>query len=88
MVSPWNENGVFEACTKCWENMSDAVRLAAEAYNIPFLSRLDAFNGLNHDEDPRIKGYIDPYGEHLSDLGAEYTAELLAHMGYEPVSPP
>jgi len=88
LVSPWKENGVFESCIKCWENMSDAVRLAAEAYNIPFLSRLDAFNGFNHDEDPRLKGYIGPDGEHLSDLGAEYIAELLAQMVYEPVSPP
>ncbi len=47
------KQGVFEACTECWENMSNAACLAAEAYGIPFLSRLDAFNGPNHDEDPR-----------------------------------
>lgn len=88
LVSHWNENDVFEPCTKCWENMSAAARLAAEAYNIPFLSRLDAFNGPNHAEDPRLKGYIDPDGEHLSDLGAQYTAELLAQLGYEPVEAP
>jgi len=83
LVSPWNEHGVFEACTECWENMSDAARLAAEAYDIPFLSRLDAFNGVNHDEDPRAKGYIRSDGEHPSDLGCQYTAELLSQMGYE-----
>lgn len=88
LVSPWNEHGVFEACTECWENMSNAARLAAEAYRIPFLSRLDAFNGLNHDEDPREKGYIRSDGEHPSDLASQYTAELLSQMGYEPVSPP
>lgn len=88
LVSPWNKHGVFEACTECWENMSDAARLAAEAYNIPFLSRYDAFNGVNHDEDPREKGYIGSDGEHPSDLGGQYTAELFSQMGYEPVSPP
>ena len=84
LVSPWNAHGVFEACTECWENMSHAARLAAEAYGIPFLSRLDAFNGVNHDEDPRTKGYIRSDGEHPSDLGSQYTAELLSQMGYEP----
>jgi len=68
--------------------MSDAARLAAEPYGIPFLSRLDAFNGPDHDEDPREKGYIVSDGEHPSDLAAQYTAELLSQMGYEPVPPP
>lgn len=88
LVSPWKEKGVFEACTECWVNMSDAARLAAEAYNIPFLSRLDAFNGASHAEDPREKGYILEDGEHPSQLGAQFTAELLSQMGYEPVTPP
>jgi hypothetical protein len=65
-----------------------AVRLAAEAYDIPFLSRYDAFNGANHNEDPREKGYIRSDGEHPSDLAGQYTAELLSQMGYEPVPSP
>jgi hypothetical protein len=88
MVGPWKKNDVFEACTECWVNMSDAARLAAEAYNIPFLSRMDAFNGANRDQDPREKGYISNDGEHLSDLGSQYIAELLSQMGYEPVTAP
>lgn len=88
LVSPWKERGVFEACTGCWENMSNAARLAAEAYDIPFLSRLDAFNGPNHEEDPREKGYIVSDGEHPSDLAAQFTAELFSEMGYEPVPQP
>lgn len=88
LVSPWKERGVFEACTRCWENMSNAARLAAEAYGIPFLSRLDAFNDPNHVEDPREKGYIVSDGEHPSDLAAQFTAELLSEMGYEPVPQP
>jgi hypothetical protein len=88
LVIPWKEQGVFEACTRCWENMSDAARLAAEAYRIPFLSRLDAFNGPNHVEDPREKGYIVGDGEHPSDLAAQFTAGLLSQMGYEPVQQP
>lgn len=88
LVSSWKEYGVFEACTKCWENMSNAAHLAAEAYHIPFLSRLAAFNGPNRGDDPRKKGYIVSDGEHPSKLMGQYTAELLAQMGYEPVTPP
>jgi hypothetical protein len=87
-VSQWIKQEKFEACTDCWENLSDATRLAAEAYNIPFLSRYDAFNGPNHNEDPREKGYIISDGIHPSVLAAEFTAELLSEMGYEPVTPP
>jgi len=88
LVSSWNQYDIFEACTECWENFSIAARLAAEAYNIPFLSRYDAFNGMDHMEDPREKGYIHADGEHPSDLMNQFTAELLSRMGYEPVSQP
>jgi hypothetical protein len=88
IVSPWNEAGVFDACTECWENQCRAARLAAQAYNIPFLSRYDAFNGTDHSEDPIEKGLIFIDGSHLSGLGQQYTAELLAQMGYEPVTLP
>jgi hypothetical protein len=88
VVMPWNRYGVFEACTECWENKSDALRLAAEAHGIPFLSVYDAYNGADHTEDPREKGYIDRDGVHPSDLMAQHTAELLSAMGYEPTSGP
>jgi hypothetical protein len=86
LVSGWQESGVFETCTACWENLSAASRQAADSYGIPFLSRLDAFDGVDHSEDPREKGYIREDGEHPSQLGAEFTARLLSDMGYEPVA--
>lgn len=88
LVSSWAKHDVFEACNECWVNMSNATRSAAEAYNIPFLSRYDVMNGASHTEDLVEKGYIRSDGEHLSEFGAEYVAELLAQMGYEPVTPP
>jgi lysophospholipase L1-like esterase len=45
-------------------------------------------NGNSHDEDPRLKGYILEDGEHPSELGAKYMADLLADVGYDPVIPP
>jgi hypothetical protein len=87
-ISTWYKTDTYLACTRCWENGSNAVRLAAEAYHIPFLSRYDAYNGVNHDEDPVEKGYIRSDGNHPTELGAQVIAELLAQMGYEPVPPP
>jgi len=84
LISFWEENGVFEACDVCWTNMSAANRKAAEKYGIPFLSRYDAYDGLNHKEDPRLKGFILPDGEHPTEEGAKYTAKLLSEMGYDP----
>lgn len=88
IVADWKRNNAFEACNECWGNMSAAARQAAEAYNVPFLSRYDAFNGTVHSEDPNEKGYIDSDGEHPTKLAGEFTAGLLSTMGYEPVVPP
>jgi lysophospholipase L1-like esterase len=88
LVSRWQERGMFEACTAWWEQLSEADRAVADAYGIPFLSRYDAYNGPDHTEDPREKGYIRSDGEHPTPLAAQMTAQLLSEMGYAPVSPP
>jgi hypothetical protein len=87
-IGDWNEEGITLACTRCFENYSNAVRIAAEAYHIPFLSRYDVFNGVNHDEDPIEKGYLVMDGIHPSELGAQMIAERLVQMGFAPVPPP
>jgi lysophospholipase L1-like esterase len=87
-VSSWKKNQVFDACTVYWEGVSTAVRQAAEAYHIPFLSCYDAFNGVKHDQDAGQKGYIGSDGIHPNDLANQLTAELLSKLGYEPVPPP
>jgi hypothetical protein len=53
---------------------------------VPFVSRLDVYNGDNHDEDPIKKGYISD-GEHSSELGAQVQAEWIAKLGYEATRP-
>jgi len=47
----------------------------------------DAFNGPNHDEDPREKGYIGPDGRHASKAGQKVIAALMQKLGYKPVTP-
>jgi hypothetical protein len=87
-VSRWNENQIFDACTTCWECVSAAARQAAEAFHIPFLSRYDIYNGVDHNIDPGQQGYIGGDGIHPNGLAQQYTAELLSKLGYEPVIPP
>lgn len=74
-------------CTRCWEIFNSAVRQAAEAYNIPLVSVYSAFNGSNHEEDPREKGYIGSDGIHASEQGQQAIADLLSEAGYEPIEP-
>ncbi len=84
LISHWNDAGVYESCDICWSNMSLANRQAAESYNIPFISRYDAFNGPDHLQDPREQGYIRDDGEHPTALMGEAFAKLLAEQGYVP----
>ena len=63
-------------------------RRAAEAFHIPFLSRYDIYNGMNHNLDVGQQGYIGGDGIHPNGLAQQRTAELLAEMGYEAVTPP
>jgi hypothetical protein len=41
-IDTWNDKGVYLAYTRCWEKYSNAIRIAAEAYHIPFGHRYDA----------------------------------------------
>lgn len=87
-VSRWIKNGAFDACTVCWECISDAARRAADTFHIPFLSRYDVYNGADHDLDAKQQGYIGGDDIHPNDLAQQHTAELLSDLGYGPVTPP
>jgi hypothetical protein len=87
LVAPWQEQGVFEACTECWEILSAAARRGSEIQGVPFLSRFDAFNGPAHDEDPRLKGFIREDGEHPTEAACRFTTQLLSEMRYEATFP-
>jgi hypothetical protein len=88
LIIQYKENGILLDCTRCFENYSNAIHLAAEAYHIPFIRRYDVFNGVNHDEDAVAKGYILEGDVHPSILGAQVIAEYITQLGYEPVPPP
>lgn len=47
----------------------------------------DEFNGPDHDEDPREKGYISIDGFHASTEGVYFQAEILHALGYDAIVP-
>jgi hypothetical protein len=51
------------------------------------VSFYDAFNGPDHDEDPREKGYVGPDGYHFSREGTLAQAEILHGLGYGAIIP-
>jgi len=85
LISLHRENNMETECTHCFETFNIAVRKAAEAFNVPLISVYDAFNGTDHNEDPREKGYIGSDGEHTTDKGQQVIADLLSEAGYEPI---
>lgn len=87
LISRHRDNEIEIECTLCFENFNKAVQMAAEEFNIPFVSVFDAFNGKNHDEDPREKGYISSDGIHASKEGQQVIADILSEVGYEPTEP-
>ena len=46
---------------------------------------LDAFNGADHSEDPREKGFISADKMHTTDEGKAAMVEALHALGYDPV---
>jgi len=88
MISEWRELGIDAGCITGWESNSATVRAAAEVHGITMVSLFDLFNGPNHDEDPREKGWIRGDGYHANEAGAAAIADALAAAGFEPTTQP
>ncbi len=82
-LSVWRAKGIVDVCEAFWEGQNDAVRRAAEQHGVRFVDTYTAFNGPNHDQDPRTKGFIREDGEHPSEAGAQSYAELLLRSGFD-----
>lgn len=88
MISEWRELGKEQACIAGWEAIFAVVRRAAEAQGVTMVSVFDVFNGPNHDEDPREKGWISGNGRHPNDAGPAAIADALAAVGFDLSDPP
>jgi lysophospholipase L1-like esterase len=87
-IAPWREAGIEPECTANWEVLSQVIRKAAGANGVGVAAVFDVFNGPEHDEDPREKGWIDEDGAHPSDEGRAVVADALAAVGFEVSEPP
>jgi hypothetical protein len=85
--SAFVEHGVYDECLGCMETYNQVIHQAAEEFGIPVARVFDAFNGPNHDQDPRDKGLIGFDGIHTSAEGSTLIAELLRDLGYEYTQP-
>ena len=87
-LADWREAGIEPECTAAWEAQADAIHEAAAEYGVLTASFYDEFNGVDRDEDPREKGYIDVDGFHQSeDAGVSAQVEVLHALGYDPIVP-
>jgi len=84
----WEGESIFAECLQCWLNYVAAFRTAAQKYNVPAAPVFEAFNGENHTEDPREKGYIGHDGLHTTAEGSQVIADVLHSMGYAITNPP
>lgn len=87
-VGQWIEIGVETECTAIWEGQAQSARAAAEANGAVFVSFYDLFNGADHDDDARAKGWIGEDGMHANEEGATAAAEALAAVGFDASEPP
>ena len=87
LVSQCTPDGLFDECRQCWENYNDAIHQAADEMGVPVANVFDAWNGLDHTEDPNDKGYTQSDKAHANKAGATVIAELLRDLGYETIIP-
>jgi len=83
----WRERGEYEENRRCWNAFNARIHKAAAAFKIPVARVYDAFNGPNHDEDPREKGFIGDDGHHTNEIGQKVIADLFRGLGYEHITP-
>lgn len=87
LVSNCQPDGVFDVCVDCWETYNEAIHQAADEMGVPIANVFDAWNGIDHTEDPVEKGYTQEDNVHPSERGATITAQLLRELGYQPIIP-
>ena len=84
----WQACQIVEPCVQCMQRqLSAAIHRAAAARGVPVAGYMAAFNGPNQDE-PLPSPWIKNDGLHPTAEGAEHLADVVAALGFEPVTPP
>jgi hypothetical protein len=87
LASHCTQDDVLNECIECWENYNAAIHQAAQEMGVPVAKVFDAWNGLDHSENPVEKGYTREDNEHPNTKGATVIAQLLRDLGYVPMIP-
>lgn len=87
VLASWREAGIDVECTAAWGVWADVIENTADEYGVVTAAMYDAFNGADHDEDPREKGFIRSDGIHASPEGLATQVEVLHALGYAPIIP-
>ena len=83
VIADWRAAGIDTECTAAWETWSQTIRDTAAEYGVLTVSMFDEFNGADHSEDPREKGFIISDGEHTTPAGQAAMVEALDSAGYD-----
>lgn len=81
----WRDCDHESVCKECWRNFSDAIHRVADRHGVPAAGLLEAFSGPDLKEEMPREYIADDV--HPSEEGAIAIADVLANLGYEPVSP-
>ncbi len=87
IYSLYHARGDFEKCRAFWIAFNQAIAEVAAERGLPVADVFTAFNGPDHVEDPRDKGYISSDGEHVNAAGSIAIADVFRTVGYETVVP-
>ena len=88
LIADQEAAGVKDECVRAWEAWSASIGRAAVAYGVSMVSMYDAFNGVDHIEDPRAQGYITGDGQHATPEGQQVLATAMHQAGYKTTTSP
>jgi lysophospholipase L1-like esterase len=85
--SEWKKRGMYDEYKRCWDALNATIHQAATEHKIPVADVYAAFNGPNHDQDPRDQGYLGADGVHTNEAGDKVIVDTLRKLGYEYIVP-
>jgi lysophospholipase L1-like esterase len=85
--SDWKKVGRYDEYKRCWDALNATIHQVAAEHKIPVAEVYAAFNGPNHDQDPRDKGYLGADGIHTNEAGRQLMADQFRKLGYEFIVP-
>jgi len=87
LISEWKKRGLYDKYKPCWDAFNATLAQAATERKIPVADVHSAFNGSNHEQDHRDKGYLEADGIHANETGDQVMVDILKKLGYEYIVP-